>query len=69
MNMAKRAYDFYPKKDLNLGNKYILKEYISEGTSGYVWSSFNLETEKVVALKIPKDQERGDNALSEGLKL
>lgn len=69
MNMAKRAYNFYPKKDLNLGNKYILKEYISEGTFGYVWSSFNLETEKVVALKIPKDQERGDNALSEGLKL
>lgn len=67
--MAKRVYDFYPKKDLMLGDKYVLKEYISEGTFGYVWSAIHLETEELVALKIPKDQERGDHALSEGIKL
>lgn len=67
--MAKRIYDFYPKKDLMIGNKYVLKEYINEGTFGYVWSAIHLETEELVALKIPKDQERGDHALSEGIKL
>lgn len=67
--MAKRAYDFYPKKDLMLGDKYVLKEYINEGTFGYVWSAIHLETEELIALKIPKDQERGDHALSEGIKL
>lgn len=67
--MAKRAYDFYPKKDLMLGDKYVLKEYINEGTFGYVWSAIHLETEALIALKIPKDQERGDHALSEGIKL
>ena len=67
--MAKRKYDFYPKKNLQIGNKYILKDYINEGTFGYVWSAVHLETEEIVALKIPKDQERGDHALSEGIKL
>lgn len=67
--MVKRVSDFFPKKDLLLGNKYVLKEYISEGTFGYVWSAMNLEKEKLIALKIPKDQERGDHALSEGVKL
>lgn len=69
IKLARRAYSFYPKKDLNIGNKYILKEYVNEGTFGYVWSTLNLDTDKIVALKIPKDQERGDNALSEGVKL
>ncbi|UZQ52404.1 serine/threonine-protein kinase [Clostridium kluyveri] len=67
--MAKRTYDFYPKKDLMLGDKYVLKEYINEGTFGYVWSAIHLGTEELIALKIPKDQERGDHALSEGIKL
>ena len=67
--MGKRAYDFYPKKDLVLQDKYVLKEYINEGTFGYVWSAVNLETEETIALKIPKDQERGDHTLSEGIKL
>lgn len=67
--MSKRVYDFYPKKDLRLGSKYVLKEYINEGTFGYVWSAMHLDSEEIVALKIPKDQERGDHALSEGIKL
>ncbi|PGD70276.1 serine/threonine-protein kinase [Bacillus wiedmannii] len=67
--MAKRVYNFYPKKDLMLGSKYVLKEYINEGTFGYVWSAIHLETEELIALKIPKDQERGDHSLSEGIKL
>lgn len=67
--MVRRASDFYPKRDLVLGDKYVLKEYINEGTFGYVWSAIHLETEELVALKIPKDQERGDHTLSEGVKL
>ena len=42
-----------------IGDKYVLKEYINEGTFGYVWSAINLETEELIALKIPKDQEQG----------
>ncbi len=51
---------FILKKDLMIGDKYVLKEYINEGTFGYVWSAINLETEELIALKIPKDQERGE---------
>ncbi len=63
--MKKKA-NFHPQKDTNIGNKYLLKDFIDEGSFGYVWKATNLETNQIVALKIPKDQERGDNTLSEG---
>lgn len=62
----KKVVKFHPQVDMNLGEKYILKEFIDEGSFGVVWRALNLETDEIVALKIPKDQERGDNTLSEG---
>ncbi len=62
----KKAVNFRPQVDMNIGDKYLLKEFIDEGSFGYVWKAVNLENRQIVALKIPKDQERGDNTLSEG---
>jgi len=62
----KKAVSFFPQADMNIGDKYLLKEFIDEGSFGYVWKAINLDDGKIVALKIPKDQERGDNTLSEG---
>jgi len=64
--MKKKAINFQPQIDTNIGNKYLLKEFIDEGSFGSVWKSVNLENNDIVALKIPKDQERGDSTLSEG---
>lgn len=64
--MKKKAVNFQPQVDTNIGNKYLLKEFIDEGSFGSVWKALNFEDNKIVALKIPKDQERGDNTLSEG---
>ena len=59
--MKKKAVSFQPQIDTNIGNKYLLKEFIDEGSFGAVWKAINLESNEIVALKIPKDQERGDN--------
>jgi len=64
--MKKKAVSFQPQIDTSIGNKYLLKEFIDEGSFGAVWKALNLESNEIVALKIPKDQERGDNTLSEG---
>ena len=64
--MKKKAVNFQPQIDTNIGNKYLLKEFIDEGSFGSVWKALNFEENKIVALKIPKDQERGDKTLSEG---
>lgn len=64
--MKKKAVNFQPQVDTNIGNKYLLKEFIDEGSFGSVWRALNFEDNEIVALKIPKDQERGDNTLSEG---
>lgn len=64
--MKKKAVNFQPQIDTNIGNKYLLKEFIDEGSFGSVWKAVNLDNNEIVALKIPKDQERGDNTLSEG---
>lgn len=64
--MKKKAVNFHLQVDANIGDKYLLKEFIDEGSFGYVWKAVNLERGQTVALKIPKDQERGDNTLSEG---
>lgn len=67
--MRKKASNFRTKSHAKIGEKYILKDYIDAGTFGSVWTALNLETDEVVALKIPKDQERADNTLAEGKEL
>ncbi|MGM0502098.1 MAG: protein kinase domain-containing protein, partial [Bacillota bacterium] len=60
---------FKPQKDKTIGDKYILKEFLGDGSYGYVWRAIKLSNEEVVALKIPKKQESGDKVLKEGSKL
>lgn len=67
--MRKKAANFQPKQDLQIGDKYILQDFIDAGTFGYVWTAINLETDNIVAVKIPRDQERADNTLAEGKEL
>lgn len=64
--MNKKSVNFRPQPDIDIGNKYLLKEFIDEGSFGSVWKAVNLDTREIIALKILKDQERGDNTLAEG---
>ena len=56
--MKRKAVNFHPQVDLSIGDKYLLKEFVDEGSFGYVWKAVNLENRQTVALKIPKYQER-----------
>jgi serine/threonine protein kinase len=67
--MAKKQYNLILKKGMAIGDQYVLTEYISEGSYGYVWQAVRRHDGMVVALKIPKNQEKGDAALAEGEKL
>lgn len=64
--MKRKAVNFQPHVDANIGGKYLLQEFIDEGSFGTVWKAINFEDNEIVALKIPRNQERGDNTLSEG---
>lgn len=62
----KKRYFLDLRENMLIGDKYILQQYVSEGTYGYVWKAIRCSDEKIVALKIPKNQERGDAYLVEG---
>jgi len=64
--MVKKRYLLDLRENMCIGDKYILLQYISEGTYGYVWKAIRCLDEEIVALKIPKNQERGDACLVEG---
>lgn len=44
--MKKKAINFRPQIDTNIGNKYLLKEFIDEGSFGSVWKVVNLEKDR-----------------------
>jgi len=67
--MVRKRYLLDLKRDMELGDKYVLQEYVSEGTFGQVWRAVRCDDSQTVALKIPKSQEKGDKVLAEGLKL
>ena len=67
--MVRKRYILDLKRDMELGDKYVLQEYVSEGTFGQVWRAVRRGDSQTVALKIPKSQEKGDKVLAEGLKL
>ncbi|WP_342556967.1 protein kinase [Lysinibacillus sp. FSL P4-0201] len=67
--MVRKRYILDLKKDMELANKYVLQEYVNEGTFGQIWRAIRCEDSETVALKIPKSQEKGDKVLAEGLKL
>lgn len=67
--MSIKKYSVILKKDMTIGDKYVLTQYIDEGSYGYVWQAVRREDGMIVALKIPKNQEKGDATLSEGKKL
>jgi serine/threonine-protein kinase len=67
--MVRKRYFLDLKKDMELGDRYVLQEYVSEGTFGQVWRAVRCDDSQTVALKIPKSQEKGDKVLAEGLKL
>lgn len=69
VKMVRKRYILDLKRDMELGDKYVLQEYISEGTYGQVWRAVRCDDGQTVALKIPKSQEKGDKVLVEGLKL
>jgi len=63
---VKKRYIVDLRENMLIGDKYILEKYVSEGTYGYVWKAIRCLDEQIVALKIPKNQERGDAYLVEG---
>ncbi|MBM7649035.1 serine/threonine-protein kinase [Bacillus ectoiniformans] len=67
--MVRKRYILDLRRDMELGDKYVLQEYVSEGTFGQVWRAVRRDDSQTVALKIPKSQEKGDKVLAEGLKL
>lgn len=67
--MAHKRYVLNLTKDMELEGKYVLQEYVSEGTFGQVWRAVRCKDGETVALKIPKSQEKGDKVLAEGMKL
>jgi serine/threonine protein kinase len=67
--MGAQSKYFMPSADMKLGNQYELLECLGDGSYGWVWRATNLSTEKIVAVKIPKQMGRSDDELAEGSSL
>lgn len=57
--MVRKRYILDLKKDMELANKYVLQEYVNEGTFGQIWRAIRCEDSETVALKIPKAKKKG----------
>tara|TARA_R110000764_G_scaffold20693_2_gene52967 strand:- start:8564 stop:10036 length:1473 start_codon:yes stop_codon:yes gene_type:complete len=64
--VAKKKHYFMPSSDMKLGDRYLLKEQLGDGTHGWVWSAQRLDNNEIVAVKIPKDCSASDRSLREG---
>ena len=67
--MGSQSRYFMPNADMKLGNRYQLLECLGDGSYGWVWRAINLQDDKVVAVKIPKQMGRSDEELAEGSAL
>ena len=67
--MKSQSRYFMPNADMQLGNRYELLECLGDGSYGWVWRATNLQDDKVVAVKIPKQMGRSDAELAEGSAL
>ena len=67
--MGSQSRYFMPNADMKLGNRYELLECLGDGSYGWVWRATNLQDDKVVAVKIPKQMGRSDAELAEGSAL
>ena len=54
---------FRTKKNELLGDRFRLIEEVGKGSFGEVWRAERLSDGKHVAIKIPKDQEKGEEVL------
>jgi len=67
--MGSQSRYFIPNADMKLGDRYELLECLGDGSYGWVWRATNLQDDKVVAVKIPKQMGRSDEELAEGSAL
>lgn len=52
-----------------LGSVYRLKTCLGSGSYGYVWKAEKVDTDEIIALKLPKEQSGRDRDLQEGHEL
>ena len=67
--MTDRNRFFIPREDKRLGDRYELLECLGDGTHGWVWRAQRLEDNRIVAVKIPKEQGAKNEDLAEGERL
>jgi serine/threonine-protein kinase len=67
--MSRQPKFFIPRADRRLGDRYELLECLGDGSYGWVWRSQRLEDNRIVALKIPKQQGARNKDLAEGSAL
>jgi len=67
--MGSQSRYFMPNADMKLGNRYEFLECLGDGSYGWVWRANNLQDDRVVAVKIPKQMGRSDEELAEGSAL
>ena len=67
--MSQRDRFFLPRADRRLGNRYELLECLGDGSYGWVWRAQKLEDDRIVAVKIPKEQGARNEDLMEGSAL
>jgi eukaryotic-like serine/threonine-protein kinase len=60
---------FLPSPDRRMGDRYELIECLGDGSYGWVWRAQRLEDQRIVAVKIPKEQGAKNGELAEGSAL
>lgn len=67
--MSRKKRFFIPRADRKLGNRYELLEPLGDGSHGSVWRAARISDNKIVAVKIPREQGAATEQLKEGAPL